>query len=183
MSLLVRALHAFETAPMPNGVRRGVIAMFVARASRKLSTLPPGAEQQFAADMANRRIAEHAEAANAQHYEIPTDFFRHCLGPRLKYSCCLYEAGTESLGEAEERALTETCAYPDLHHGQRILELGCGWGALCSWMAERYPQARITAVSNSESQRAHIETAARQRDLVNPGVVTAGMNVFAAESL
>jgi cyclopropane-fatty-acyl-phospholipid synthase len=181
MSLLARTLHAFESVPMPNAARRGAIALLVARASQKLSALPPGAEQRFTADMANRPIAEHTEVANAQHYELPADFFRHCLGPRLKYSCCLYEAGTETLGEAEDRALLETCTHADLHNGQRILELGCGWGALSLWMAERYPQARITAVSNSASQRAHIEAMARQRDLGNLAVVTADMNAFTAE--
>eukprot|EP01037_Dinobryon_pediforme_P032567 gene32567-37567_t len=95
--------------------------------------------------MVERPIAEHTDAANAQHYEIPDAFFGLVLGPRRKYSSCLYDAGVTTLAQAEERALAETCAHADLADGQRILELGCGWGSLTLWMAEHYPQARITA--------------------------------------
>lgn len=107
--------------------------------------------------MGNYPIAEHTDAANEQHYELPPAFFSLVLGPRRKYSSCLYPKGTETLAQAEEIALAETCAHADLKDGQRILELGCGWGSLSLWMAEHYPQARITAVSNSRPQREYIE--------------------------
>ena len=128
--------------------------------------------------MAAFPIAEHTEAANAQHYEVPAAFFAEVLGPRRKYSCCLYAGPETSLAEAEEAALAETCRHADLCDGQAILELGCGWGSLSLWMAERYPTARITAVSNSGSQRAFIERSARERALTNLRVITDDMNVF-----
>ena len=62
--------------------------------------------------------------------------------------------------------------------GQDVLELGCGWGSLTLWVAERYPASRITAISNSHSQRAWILGAAERRGLGNVQILTADMNVF-----
>jgi cyclopropane-fatty-acyl-phospholipid synthase len=72
-----------------------------------------------------------------------------------------------------------TCTRAGLADGQRILELGCGWGSLSLFMAARYPQARITAVSNSRTQKAFIDARAAARGLGNLEVVTADMNAFA----
>jgi cyclopropane-fatty-acyl-phospholipid synthase len=63
-----------------------------------------------------------------------------------------------------------------LQDGQRILDLGCGWGSFTLWAAARYPAARLTAVSNSATQRCFIEGAARTRGLDNVTVVTADIN-------
>lgn len=123
-------------------------------------------------------IAVHTADANEQHYEVPARFFERVLGPRLKYSCALYEKGVESLGSAEAAMLGLTCQRARLEDGQRILELGCGWGSLTLWMAEQFPKARITAVSNSHLQRAFIESRARQKGLENVQVITADMNAF-----
>ena len=113
--------------------------------------------------------------ANDQHYEVPAGFYLASLGPRLKYSSCLYTTGRETLAEAEEAMLALTCERAELADGQEILELGCGWGSLSLWMAERYPRARITAVSNSRSQRAFIEARAVERGLGNLRVITADL--------
>lgn len=123
-------------------------------------------------------IAVNTVDANEQHYEVPPAFFSRALGPRMKYSCALYPTGAESLEAAEVAMLELTCRRAGLEDGQRILELGCGWGSLSLWMAERYPHARITAVSNSRDQRLHIEARARERGLGNLQVLTADMNVF-----
>ena len=53
------------------------------------------------------------------------------------------------------------CERAQLAGGQSVLELGCGWGSLCLYMAARYPTSKITAVSNSRTQREHIEGVAR----------------------
>jgi cyclopropane-fatty-acyl-phospholipid synthase len=177
MSLVQTAAHALEGAPLPDAVTRAGIDFLVARTRQKMAARPPGSEGDFARDMALRPIAENTAEANIQHYELPADFFGLVLGPRRKYSCCLYAPG-EDLAAAEARALEETCRHADLHDGQSILELGCGWGSLSLWMAERYPAARITAVSNSASQRLHVEAEARRRGLENLQVVTADMNSF-----
>jgi len=147
MSSIATVLRAFEGAPLPDQVRRAAVNLLVSSARRALST---GAadDAAFARDMATRPIAEHTDAANDQHYELPADFFEYILGPRLKYSCCLYPTGRESLAEAEELALAETCERAGLTDGQDVLELGCGWGSLSLWMASAYPASRIVSVSN-----------------------------------
>lgn len=170
-------LRSIQDAPAPDFVTRPAIAAMVA-GTRKRLVDEPGLDARFAEEMARRAIAEHADAANAQHYELPPEFFQICLGPRLKYSCCLYPSGGETLAQAEEAALAETCAHADLSDGQKILELGCGWGSLSLWMAERYPAAEIVAVSNSSGQRAYIEGQAAHRGLTNLTVITQDMNVF-----
>lgn len=179
MSLLPVAINAVERLPLPDALTRAGIGALVGRTRRKLAVPDPALERAFAAGMDAFPIAEHADAANAQHYEVPAAFFALCLGPRRKYSCCYYDASASTLAEAEERALALTCEHAGLADGQRILELGCGWGSLTLWMAERYPNAAITAVSNSQSQRVYILGEAARRGLTNLSVVTADMNAFA----
>jgi cyclopropane-fatty-acyl-phospholipid synthase len=174
---LIALIRSFQDAPAPDFVTRPAIAGMVAGARRRLA-MDTTSDQAFAREMAERAIAEHADAANSQHYELPAEFFRICLGPRLKYSCCLYPTGAETLAEAENAALAETCVHAGLSDGQSVLELGCGWGSLSLWMAERYPESSITAVSNSNGQRRFIEEQARARGLKNLVVLTRDMNAF-----
>jgi cyclopropane-fatty-acyl-phospholipid synthase len=181
MSFANVAIRQLQDAPFPDFVTRPAIDSLVSEARRRLDREAPHDEAAFARDMAQRAIAEHTAAANAQHYELPPEFFEICLGARLKYSCCLYPTADTTLNEAEEAALADTCAHAGLADGQRVLELGCGWGSLSLWMAERYPNSTITAVSNSHGQRGHIEAQARSRGLTNLKVITCDMNDFKPE--
>lgn len=130
----------------------------------------------YAADLRTRAIAEQTGAANTQHYEVPAAFYQLCLGQRLKYSCCHYPTGAESLDEAEESMLGLYVERAALADGQRMLDLGCGWGSLSLYLAERFRGASITAVSNSGGQRRHIEEQCRQRGLSNVTVITGDIN-------
>ena len=179
MSLIRTGIRNLQDAPAPDPLVRAAVASLVAGAARRLETETVDVAA-FVRQMHGRPIAEHTEAANEQHYELPPSFFEAVLGPRLKYSSCLYLTGRETLAEAEDAALAETCVHADIQDGQTILELGCGWGSLSLWMARRYPSARITAVSNSGPQRLHIEARAQERGLSNLTVVTADMNAFEA---
>lgn len=181
MSLIATAGRVAERLPLPDAVTRFGIDVLVGRTRRSLAAMPPGAERRFAEEMARRPIAEHAERANDQHYELPPEFFALTLGPRRKYSCCLFDAGATTLEEAELHALEETCAHAALADGMKILELGCGWGSLTLFMAERFPAARIVAVSNATAQRLYIEAQARARGLANVRVLTVDMNDFQAD--
>lgn len=105
-------------------------------------------------------IAIETEAANAQHYEVPAAFFERVLGPHLKYSSCYWPGGVATLGQAEAAMLELTAERAGLADGQAILDLGCGWGSFALWAARRYPNARITAISNARTQRAFIEARA-----------------------
>ena len=144
----------------------------------------PDIEQQrasllaYVADLKTRGIAEQTQAANVQHYEVPTRFYQLCLGKRLKYSSGLWTDGISTLDQAEEAMLALTCQRAELQDGMRILELGCGWGSLSLWMAEKYPNAKITAVSNSKTQKLHIDAVAAQKGFTNLEIITCDMNQF-----
>jgi len=130
----------------------------------------------YAEDLRTRPIAEQTGAANDQHYEVPAAFYELCLGKCFKYSCCLYPTGAETLDEAEEAMLELYVERAGLVDGQRILDLGCGWGSLSLYLAERFPGARITSVSNSSSQRMHIERQCGLRGFSNVRVITGDIN-------
>lgn len=130
------------------------------------------------AELKTSPIAIDTAAANEQHYEVPTRFYELCLGARLKYSSGYWGEGPGGLDGAEEQMLRLTCERADLSDGQTILELGCGWGAISLWMAEQYPHSDITAVSNSRTQKAHIDAEASRRGLTNVRVITCDMNRF-----
>jgi len=126
-------------------------------------------------------VAEVPEAANEQHYELPPEFLGLFLGPRRKYSGCLFELDSATLADAEEAMLALTCERAGIADGQRILELGCGWGSLTLWLAEKYPRAEIVAVSNANNQREYIQGVATERGFLNLTVITADMNDFEPE--
>lgn len=134
--------------------------------------------EAFLAAMRQAPVALLPEKANEQHYEVPAAFFGEVLGPRRKYSSAWWPPGVDDLAGAEEAALAATVERARLAAGQRILELGCGWGSLTLWMAEHLPGCDVTAVSNSHSQRAFIEAEARQRGLSNVRVITCDINHF-----
>jgi cyclopropane-fatty-acyl-phospholipid synthase len=132
----------------------------------------------YVADLKTRALAEQTAAANEQHYEVPTPFYQYCLGRHLKYSSCLYTTGNETLDQAEAAMLALYAERAQLADGQHILELGCGWGSLALYNAQRFPQAKITAISNSRTQKEFIDTEARKRGLTNLRVLTCDINSF-----
>ncbi|GBE80719.1 S-adenosyl-L-methionine-dependent methyltransferase [Sparassis crispa] len=127
---------------------------------------------------ARKAIADLTEKANKQHYEVSTSFILSCLGPCAKYSSCFYPTGEETLGEAEVHMLEMYCKNAQLKDGQDVLDLGCGWGSLTLCLAQKYPNSRITALSNSTTQRVYIEETARCRGITNIEVITADINIF-----
>ena len=163
-------------------VRWGIRRIVRQRESDELARLARGRAallQEWVEEMRRSPVALSTDAANDQHYEVPAAFFEACLGSQLKYSCAYYPKGNETLDQAETAMLDLTAEHADLQDGQRVLELGCGWGSLSLYMAARYPDSTITAVSNSTGQKAYIDQQAAARGLANLTVVTADMNDFA----
>jgi cyclopropane-fatty-acyl-phospholipid synthase len=133
---------------------------------------------KLVADLKQMPVAIETQAANEQHYEVPTQFYQLCLGRRLKYSGAYWPDGVNTLDAAEEVMLQLTCERAEINNDQDILELGCGWGSLSLWLAEKYPSSRITGVSNSATQKLHIDAEAKKRGLHNLRIVTCDMNQF-----
>jgi cyclopropane-fatty-acyl-phospholipid synthase len=152
--------------------------------TRERSSARGGVEAQgerlgeLVARMSSGPIAEVPERANEQHYELPAEFLGLILGPRRKYSGCLWPDGVRDLAGAEEAMLALSCERAGVVDGMRILDLGCGWGSLSLWLAERYPGTSVVGVSNSAGQREWILGEAARRGLDNLEVITADVNAF-----
>lgn len=187
MQLTSLAINLAEKGLVPDSlIRKGIRDLSQARLNEiSANNCEMGAkiEADFIASMNKSPIALVPELANAQHYEVPAKFFQLCLGQHRKYSSCFWLPDTKNLAEAEANALQLSCDHADLKDGQQILELGCGWGSLTLWMAAEYPKSKITAVSNSNSQREYINSAAKERNLSNINVITCDMNNFDAGAL
>ena len=135
---------------------------------------------EFLTGLDGSPIALNTVEANTLIYQVPTEFYLQVLGPRLKGSSGYWSSKKTTLAEAEEEMLLLVCERAELQDGQKILELGCGWGAMTLWMAEQFPNSSITAVSNSYTQRLHIEAEANRREFYNVRVITADINTFSA---
>lgn len=127
-------------------------------------------------EMKQGPIALNTQDANEQHYELPTTFFQCVLGRNLKYSSGFWAQPYTNLDQSEEAMLALTVERAQIQDGQKILELGCGWGSLTLYMAKKLPNAQITAVSNSKTQRDHIEFQAKKLGYKNVRVLTCDIN-------
>jgi cyclopropane-fatty-acyl-phospholipid synthase len=148
------------------GIRR-LIGGRLRAERRRAASDPEAGTEAWIGRLSSGPISLEPDAANAQHYEVPARFFELVLGPRMKYSCALWPPGVDSLAGAEEAMLARTAERAGIADGQRVLDLGCGWGSLALWIAERYPGCEVVAVSNSRSQGEWIRTAAARRGLGN----------------
>ena len=152
------------TRRVPDGLLRRLVRRRLAERLEQLGAAAGGddaaALRRYAAALAAGPLVIYQEAANRQHYELPTAFFAQFLGPRLKYSCCLWPQGVGDLAAAEEAMLALTCERAGLEDGMEVLDLGCGWGSLALFIAERYPRCCVTAMSNSRTQLRHIAACA-----------------------
>jgi len=176
------AWRVLESGRVPDAVVRAAIRRLLRqRLSQEDKGSPELQQAHFMALLDRLKaspIALQTNAANSQHYEIPAEFYRLCLGPQLKYSCAYWPAGVRTLTEAEQAMLDLTAKRAQLSDGQHVLELGCGWGSLSLYLAKKYPRSRIFAVSNSSSQKEFIDAQAAAFGLRNLEIVTADINAF-----
>lgn len=186
--LVGRATNVIESGWAPDWATRAGIRRLCRQ--RKASLQPVGGTQvsdrqvteDFLRKLQETPVAVATEEANDQHYELPPEFFSAFLGPRRKYSGCIWPEHVSNLAEAEVQALEQVCQRGQLQDGMQVLELGCGWGSLTLWILENYPNCRVTAVSNSAPQRRYIEGRAEELGVANRlSVITADMNQFEAE--
>ena len=176
-SLSIRLL---ERGLLPDFVVRYGIRRLLRARLREEDRGSPEAQQQhlmkLIARLRQSPIAVNTAEANQQHYELPCEFFERVLGKHLKYSSCYYRDAGDTLDQAEAHMLALTADRARLRDGDRILELGCGWGSLSLWMAEHYPHSAITVVSNSRTQKRFIDARAAERGLANLTVITSDVN-------
>lgn len=167
---------------IPDGLIRMGIRRLLKQRLQEESLKGKQALPELVDELKRSPIAVHTNAANEQHYEVPTLFYTYCLGKHLKYSSGYWREGVNDIDTSEADMLQLTCERAELADGQEVLELGCGWGSLSLYMAARYPSSKFTVVSNSRTQKLHIDTEAGKRGLKNLNVITADINDFKPES-
>ena len=138
-------------------------ALFISR-RRLMAPQTSDAKEKFINSISNGDIAEKTRDANDQHYEVPPEFFKNVLGKRLKYSCSLFEDDS-NLDDAEVKMLDLYIKRAEIKNGQKILDLGCGWGSFSIYAAEKFPDSKITSISNSFDQIEFINTEAKKKKL------------------
>ena len=176
-------IRAAESGYVPDLLlRAGIRGLLRARLRDAGRDWADAGESGLVRRLSEAPIASEPELANEQHYELPAPFFRLMLGPRLKYSACLWESPdgspVESLAAAEQAMLRLTCARARIEDGMAVLDLGCGWGSLGLWIAEQFPGCRVTAVSNSRLQQEFIGERAAALGLGNVETRLADVNDF-----
>ena len=179
-----RAISWTESGLVPDTVIRSGMRRLLERKLQKISAgdveVASRTLRQFVAMMRRSPVALVPELANEQHYEVPAAFFNEVLGENRKYSCCHWSGDVGNLNEAEAAALRITVERAGICDGMKVLDLGCGWGSLSLWVAEHFPNAAVTSVSNSRSQRDFIIGEAEKRGIRNIDVQVCDMNDFEA---
>ncbi|CAN1217300.1 (S)-coclaurine N-methyltransferase [Linum perenne] len=132
----------------------------------------------FVHSLKDMPIAIQTEKPKEQHYEVPTSFFKLVLGKNLKYSCCYFSDKTSSLENAEDAMLELYCERSELKDGQSVLDVGCGWGSLALYIAQKYSNCKVTGICNSTTQKAFIEDQCRDRQLQNVEIIVADISTF-----
>jgi cyclopropane-fatty-acyl-phospholipid synthase len=107
-----------------------------------------------------KSVAAHSPYRDAEqvqfHYDVSDDFYALWLDPRRVYSCAYYRDVAMSLAQAQEAKLEHICRKLMLKPGERLLDIGAGWGALLMWAAENYG-VNATGITLSRNQHAHVQ--------------------------
>lgn len=168
---------------IPDCVLRAAMRRLNAKTLGYYESLPVEDWQQrfmcLIGELRKSSVAVNTAQANQQHYEWPSAFFQHVLGNRLKYSSCFWDETTETLDQAEEKMLAITVNRAGIKNGQRLLDLGCGWGSLSLYIAEKLPDCKITALSNSKTQKQYIDDTSLAAGFSNITVKTMDINDIA----
>jgi cyclopropane-fatty-acyl-phospholipid synthase len=91
------------------------------------------------ARLRRRRHSRSSDAGDVRfHYDVSNEFYRLWLDRHMIYSCAYFRSGNEDLDIAQEQKLDHLCRKLRLQPGERLLDIGCGWGGLICWVAERY---------------------------------------------
>ena len=185
--MISKFIQLAESGMLPDFlIRAGIVSNCKSRIKNETSVNLEDLQekkQEWISVMKESPIALVPDKANQQHYEVPPTFFMHVLGSNLKYSSGYWPNQKVTLDSSEEYMLSISVNRADIKNGQRILELGCGWGSLTCFMAKKFPNSQITAVSNSKDQRRFINNRCKENQISNVNVITADMNDFNFEKM
>ncbi|CAM8898965.1 unnamed protein product [Rhodiola kirilowii] len=179
-------LTSLERNLLPDAVVRRLTRLLLAsrlRSGYRLSAeLQVSDLVQFVKSLREMPIAIKTDEPKVQHYELPTSFFKLVLGKHLKYSCCYFEDKSSTLDDAEKAMLEIYCERAQLKDGHSVLDVGCGWGSLSLYIAQKYSNCKVTGICNSTTQKAHIEDQCRNLQLDNVTIIVADISTFDMEA-
>ncbi|XP_031102294.1 (S)-coclaurine N-methyltransferase-like [Ipomoea triloba] len=179
-------LATLERNLLPDAVIRRLTRLLLA--SRLRSSYKSSADLQlsdllhFVHSLKEMPIAIMTEKPKSQHYELPTSFFKLVLGKQFKYSCCFFPDQYSTLEDAEKAMLELYCERSQIKDGHTVLDVGCGWGSLSLYIAEKYSNCKVTGICNSVTQKAHIEEQCRELQLENVDIIVADISTFDMEA-
>ena len=152
---VLELLDGYAVPPLDaRGKARLAAAAVRAGALRSLPR-PPAAELR---PRGRRHSRERDRRAVAHHYDVSNEFFALMLGESMTYSCAVWSRGAQSLGEAQRTKLELVCQKLALAPGQRVLDIGCGWGSFALHAAREHG-VHVTGITLSGPQA----TVARER--------------------
>src|SRR6185312_15054797 len=141
-------LDSWQPPPLDRAARAR-LALAAARASGlRPPPRPPRAELR---PRGKRHSRERDARAVRHHYDLPPEFFELFLGPSMTYSCAIFSRGATTLEEAQETKLELVCTKLDLKPGQRVLDIGCGWGSFARHAAEHH-DVKVVGITLSPPQ-------------------------------
>ncbi|KAJ4709012.1 (S)-coclaurine N-methyltransferase-like [Melia azedarach] len=179
-------LASLERNLLPDAVTRRLSRLLLA--GRLRSGYKPSSELQlsdllqFVHSLREMPIAIKTEKPKTQHYELPTSFFKLVLGKHLKYSCCYFSDTSKTLEDAEKAMLQLCCERAQLKDGNTVLDVGCGWGSLSLYIAQKYSNCKITGICNSKTQKTFIDEQCRAHGLQNVEIIVADISTFEIEA-
>ncbi|KAI3496385.1 hypothetical protein L1887_38746 [Cichorium endivia] len=178
-------LASLERNLLPDAVIRRLTRLLLAGRLRSCSK-PTSQEQlqdlmAFVHSLKEMPIAVKTEDAKTQHYELPTSFFNLVLGKNFKYSCCYFRDKLSTLEDAEVAMLQLYCEKSKLQDGHTVLDVGCGWGSLSIYIAQKFSNCKVTGICNSVTQKAHIEDQCGKLGLKNVEIIVADISTFEME--
>jgi cyclopropane-fatty-acyl-phospholipid synthase len=128
------------------------LARLMSAAVRAMGVTRPPRRPEIELVPRGRRHSRERDARSVRHhYDVSNDFFALMLGPSMTYSCALFSRGASSLEEAQEAKLEMVCRKLELQEGERVLDVGCGWGSFAVHAAQRHG-VHVTGITLSAPQ-------------------------------
>jgi cyclopropane-fatty-acyl-phospholipid synthase len=160
---VLELLDGWEPPPLD---RRAQARLALAAARATGIRRPPRAPKAELRPRGRRHSPERDARAVRHHYDVSNDFFKLFLGDSLTYSCALFSRGAQTLEEAQEAKLELVCTKLALEPGQRVLDVGCGWGSFAIHAAANHGVS-VVGITLSEPQAALARERAAERGLAD----------------
>ncbi len=159
---VIRLLDTWRPPPIEG---RGRVRLMLAALAAMGLTRPPRAPTSELVPRGTRHSRERDARAVRHHYDVSNDFFRLFLDESMTYSCGVWaRSGASTLEEAQEAKLELVCAKLGLREGERVLDVGCGWGAFALHAASRHG-VHVTGITLSPAQASLAQERVREAGL------------------